>query len=178
MAIVILALLIAFPLIEISVFIEVGGEIGVAGILGITVLTAVVGLYIVRLEGLVVMARMRRSMEMGEVPLNELFHGFFLFLAGVLLLIPGFVSDGIGALLLIPPVRSFLARPVIAKTLMGNPQPKTYRDAAGNLIIDGVYREEEADSGEGPSAGQHGTVGDGDGHGDGNGDRDEKGENP
>jgi UPF0716 protein FxsA len=142
MAILFLALLILVPLVEISVFIEVGGRIGPLTTIGITVLTAIAGLYLVRLEGLAVLIRMRHSMAMGEVPIVEMFHGFFLFLAGILLLIPGFVSDVIGGLLLIPIVRSLLARPAVTRILTGHPHPATYRNASGRIIIEGSYREE------------------------------------
>ena len=143
MAILFLALLILVPLVEISVFIEVGGQIGPLQTIGLTVLTAVVGLYLVRLEGLAVMVRMRQLMALGEAPILEMFHGFFLFFAGVLLLIPGFVSDVIGGLLLIPMIRNLLARPAVTRILTGNPHPTTYRDASGQVIIEGSYREEE-----------------------------------
>jgi len=141
-----LALLILVPLLEISVFIEVGARIGALATVGLTVLTAVVGLYLVRLEGLAVMLRMRKSMAQGEAPILEMFHGFFLFLAGVLLLIPGFVTDILGALLLVPVIRTLLARPAVTRMLTGFPQPATYRNSAGQIIIEGSYREEEAEA--------------------------------
>lgn len=143
MPLLLLALLIAIPLVEISVFIEVGARIGGLATIVITVLTAVVGLYLVRLEGLIVLTRMRNSMAMGEIPLEQMFHGFFLFLAGILLLVPGFVTDAIGALLLLPVIRSLLARPAIARMLTGFPPPPTYRDRAGHIIIEGQFEEED-----------------------------------
>lgn len=151
MALAALALLILVPLVEISVFIEVGGRIGPLATIGATVLTAIVGLYLVRMEGLAVMMRMRDSMAKGEVPILEMFHGFFLFLAGVLLLIPGFITDVVGGLLLIAPVRVILARPAVTSILTGSPHPETYRDRAGHVIIEGSFRdEEEAESESAP----------------------------
>ncbi len=150
MALLFLALLILAPLIEISVFIEVGTRIGALTTIGITVLTAVVGLYLVRLEGLAVMIRMRHSMAMGEAPILEMFHGFFLFLAGAFLLIPGFVTDVFGGLLLIPMVRNLLARPAVTRILTGYPHPATYKDEGGRIIIEGSYREEGSEEVEGP----------------------------
>ena len=89
-------------------------------------------------------------MASGEAPILEMFHGFFLFLAGILLLIPGFVTDAIGGLLLIPMVRSLLARPAVTRILTGYPHPATYKDGSGRIIIEGSYREEKDEEIEPP----------------------------
>ena len=61
------------------------------------------------------------------------------------LLIPGFITDVVGGLLLIPFVRSQLAKPAVTRILTGNPYPTAYRDGSGQIIIEGSYREEEED---------------------------------
>jgi UPF0716 protein FxsA len=140
MPLVILLLLIGLPLLEISVFIEVGGKIGAFWTVAATLGTAALGVTIVRLQGMVVMARARQNMMRGEPLVGEMIHGMFLFLAGVLLLIPGFLTDALGALFLLPPVRSYLGRVGMAGVILGHPKPPARRDAAGNVIIEGQFQ--------------------------------------
>jgi UPF0716 protein FxsA len=103
---IVLLLLIAVPVLEIAVFVQVASAIGVLDTLGILVLFSVGGLVLVRHEGLGTMARMRAELDAGRVPAGQLADGFWLCLAGLLLIIPGFVTDIAGLLLLLPPVRS------------------------------------------------------------------------
>ncbi|MCK5576447.1 MAG: FxsA family protein [Sphingomonadales bacterium] len=132
-----LALLIGLPILELTVMVDVAAEIGALGAVLLTVGTAVLGLYIARLQGFIVMARMQQNMAKGGAPIEGLVHGFFLFIAGILLFLPGFVTDGIGALLLIPFVRTLLGRYGIARIIIKKPVPKTWRDGRGNTIIEG-----------------------------------------
>lgn len=101
----VLLLLIAIPVLEIAVFVQVADAIGVLDTLGVLVLFSVGGLFLVRHEGMGTMARARAELDAGRVPTGQLAHGFWLFLAGALLVIPGFVTDIAGLLLLLPPVR-------------------------------------------------------------------------
>lgn len=97
--------LLAIPVAEISVFILVGSEIGVLPTIGLVFLTAVIGSMLLRHQGLSIMGRVRSEMDAGRVPGAELGHGAMILVAGVLLLTPGFVTDTIGFLLFVPPVR-------------------------------------------------------------------------
>lgn len=106
-----LILLIAFiglPLIEVAVFIQVGGRIGVAWTIGLCLLTAMIGTAMIRQQGLSVLQRAREQMARNEPPVREVFEGFCLVIAGALLLTPGFVTDALGGLLLLPPIRQAL----------------------------------------------------------------------
>jgi UPF0716 protein FxsA len=106
-----LILLIAFiglPLIEVAVFIQVGGRIGVGWTIGLCLLTALIGTTMIRHQGLSVLQRAREQMARNEPPVREVFEGFCLVIAGALLLTPGFVTDALGGLLLLPPVRQVL----------------------------------------------------------------------
>jgi UPF0716 protein FxsA len=106
-----LVLLIAFiglPLIEVAVFIQVGSRIGVAWTIGLCLLTALIGTAMIRHQGLSVLQRAREQMARNEPPVREVFEGFCLVIAGALLLTPGFVTDALGGLLLLPPVRQVL----------------------------------------------------------------------
>ncbi|KJS41213.1 MAG: hypothetical protein VR70_05085 [Rhodospirillaceae bacterium BRH_c57] len=108
MPLVILSLFIAVPLIEIAVFIQVGGVLGLWPTIALVLLTAVAGTALLRAQGLATLRRAQTSVERGEVPLREVFDGACLLVAGVLLLTPGFVTDAMGLLLFLPPVRTGL----------------------------------------------------------------------
>jgi UPF0716 protein FxsA len=109
---ILLAALIVVPLAEIAVLIEVGGWLGIGATLALIVLTAVVGAWLLRRQGIAVLRRAQQQMQQGSVPLAEVFDGFCLVIAGALLLTPGFLTDTTGALLLLPPVRALLYRRV------------------------------------------------------------------
>ena len=108
MGLFILILLIGIPLVEISLFIKVGGIVGGWTTVGLIVLTAVVGLTIVRAQGLGIINKLNRDMALGAFPVGAAFEGIALFIAGALLIAPGFMTDTLGFLLLIPPLRRFL----------------------------------------------------------------------
>jgi len=106
-------LLVAFlvvPLAEIVVLIEVGSWLGVAPTLALIVLSAVIGTWMLRRQGMGVLARAQRLLKQGVLPVAEVFEGFCLVVAGALLLTPGFISDVVGVALLLPPVRALLYR--------------------------------------------------------------------
>lgn len=115
MPLIILLALIAVPVVELFVFIEIGAEIGAGPVIAATFLTAFVGLAIARSQGIGVMRQMQTQINEGQPPVESLVHGFFLLLAGIALAIPGLVTDVLGALLLIPPVRIWLGRTIISR---------------------------------------------------------------
>jgi UPF0716 protein FxsA len=110
LGLILLAALIAVPLLEIALFIKVGGWIGLGPTLALIVLTAVVGAVIVRQEGIGVLLRAQRQLAEGTLPVAEVFEALCLVIAGALLLTPGFFTDALGALLLLPAVRRALYR--------------------------------------------------------------------
>jgi UPF0716 protein FxsA len=133
MALILLVLVfIGMPLLEIAVFIEVGGMIGVWPTIGLTIATALAGSLMLRHQGLTALMRARAQMDRGELPARELFEGMFLVLAGALLLVPGFVTDAVGLLLFFPPfrrlLRQLIARQVAAKAARGE----------ARIFVDGV----------------------------------------
>jgi UPF0716 protein FxsA len=109
---ILLAGFIVVPLAEIAVLIEVGGWLGVGPTLALIVLTAVVGAWMVRHQGLAVLRRAQQQMQRGSMPIAEVFEGCCLVIAGALLMTPGFLTDSAGAVLLLPPVRGLLYRRV------------------------------------------------------------------
>ncbi|WP_412504507.1 FxsA family protein [Roseovarius sp. SYSU LYC5161] len=98
-------LFIAIPLIEIALFIQLGGLIGLGWTLLIVVVTAVLGAAMVRSQGTMEMNRLRRSMADLDDPSEPLAHGAMILFSGALLLTPGFFTDALGFALLIPGVR-------------------------------------------------------------------------
>jgi len=99
------AFLLALPLIEIAGFVLIGPYLGVAGTLAEILLTGMLGMAIVRQQGFETLVRLRAAAEAGETPLPVVADGGAKVLAGLLLTVPGFFTDAIGLLLLIPPVR-------------------------------------------------------------------------
>ena len=110
MGLILLLALIGVPILEIAVFIEAGERLGLWPTLAAVILTAVVGTALLRIQGLSTLARARESLDAGQLPVAEVFDGLCLLLGGALLLTPGFVTDFLGFLLMIPPVRRFLRR--------------------------------------------------------------------
>lgn len=106
---ILLALLIGVPLIEIYLFVELGGLIGTWPPGGLVVLTAIAGSAMLRAQGRRVLARAQEKMQRGEPPVADLLDGIGLLLAGALLLTPGFLTDGVGFALLVPAARRWLA---------------------------------------------------------------------
>lgn len=111
-------LLLFIPILEIAVFIIVGGQIGVAATLGMILLTAIIGSILLRHQGLSTLARIQEQSRNGAIPGKELVSGVMIMIAGVLLLTPGFVTDTIGFLLFFPPFRQFLWSALASKVVV------------------------------------------------------------
>jgi UPF0716 protein FxsA len=101
-----LALLIVVPIVEIYVIILVGQAIGGLETVGLLILLSLAGIYLTKYAGFKVLRSLRAQLEAGRTPANELIDGVLVLCAGVLLVVPGFVTGAIGLLLLFPPSRS------------------------------------------------------------------------
>ncbi|MEM8787036.1 MAG: FxsA family protein [Pseudomonadota bacterium] len=101
---------VAIPLIEIALFVQVGGAIGLVPTLVVVVLTALVGTVLVRGQGLAVLRDLQHALRGGGNPAPLLAHGAMILAAGITLLTPGFFTDAVGLALLLPPVRAALIR--------------------------------------------------------------------
>lgn len=141
----------AVPLIEIALFIEIGGAIGLGWTLAIVVLTAVLGTWLVRNQGLMAMGQLRSSFSQLHDPTEPLANGAMILFAGALLLTPGFFTDAVGFALLTPPVRAAIYRYLRARVTVhsfdigdGNPSPRHSREQHGD-IIDGEFEEVQAE---------------------------------
>jgi UPF0716 protein FxsA len=102
------------PIVEIYVLIQVGSAIGALNTIGLLLLVSLLGAWIVKHQGGGAWRRIRDELAMGHLPGASLIDGALIFAAGVLLLVPGFVTDALGLLLLIPPVRH-LVRALLAR---------------------------------------------------------------
>jgi UPF0716 protein FxsA len=110
----ILALLLIIPIVELYVIVQVAGTIGALETIAALVVISVAGAWLVKREGLGVARRIQDQLQAGELPAGEVVDGLLILGAGVLMLAPGFLSDIVGILLLIPftraPVRALLLR--------------------------------------------------------------------
>lgn len=100
--------MLAMPFIEIAGFVIVGSKIGVFATLGLVILSAMLGFFLLRVQGIGLLQRIRTETAAGRVPDREMVHGAMLVLAAILLIVPGFVSSTIGILLFIPFIRDFM----------------------------------------------------------------------
>jgi UPF0716 protein FxsA len=138
-----LLLFFTVPLVEIYVLLEVGGVIGALPTIALVVLTAVIGAGLIRAQGLATLGRVKQELERGELPALGIIEAALLLVAGALLLTPGFVTDTIGFLILVPPLRrraiqAFLARRVHVTGVAagrGNPGKRG--------AIEGEFRRED-----------------------------------
>ena len=136
------------PIIEIALFIQVGGLIGLWPTLAIVVLTAVLGTTMVRTQGRMAMAQLQRSFAELDDPTEPLASGAMILVSGVLLLTPGFFTDAVGFALLIPGVRATVfrylkSRITITQFQMGTgTRPGAAHDPFGqDDVIDGEFTE-------------------------------------
>lgn len=139
---------IAVPLIEIALFIQVGGAIGLWSTLGIVLLTAFLGTYLVRSQGAAALGQLRSSFNELRDPTEPLVHGAMILFSGALLLTPGFFTDAIGFALLVPGIRRAAYEAIRARVKIhsfgtpgGNPDPRTSQRPQDGDIIDGEYHE-------------------------------------
>ena len=129
-----LLLFIIVPLIEIALFIQVGDQVGVLPTVALVVLTAVIGVLLLRWQGIATLMRARERMQAGQVPAQEMVEGFLLAVAGIMLLTPGFFTDSLGFLLLVPQLRQGLYKTVSRRMVIrragpgrqGEPEGRTF----------------------------------------------------
>lgn len=137
------------PLAEIAGFILVGRRIGLFPTLALVLLSAVAGIVLMRVQGFGVLARLRRSGQEGHAPGKELLDAAMILIAGILLLIPGFLSDIVGLALFLPPVRALLwnrlMRNMVVVDIGGMPpgnRPRTDAPRTIDLDEDDFHRDD------------------------------------
>lgn len=98
-------ILVLVPIIEIGLFIQVGGFIGLWPTLAIVIATAFAGTLLLRAQGTATLGKLQTELKSGQNPANSIAHGALILISGIVLLTPGFFTDAIGILLLLPPIR-------------------------------------------------------------------------
>lgn len=141
-----LLLFVAIPAGELYLMIQVGSEIGAMSTVLLVLATAIIGGTLVRIQGFAMAWRVRESLERGETPAEAMFEGPLLLIAGILLLLPGFVTDVVGFLLLIPPLRRRLLLRWLESRRWVVPPGADGPDSGpqeGPRVIEGEYRRED-----------------------------------
>jgi UPF0716 protein FxsA len=136
---ILLLLFLFVPLVEVYLFIQVGRAIGALPTIALCIFTAVSGTWLFRLQGMQTFRRVQEKVRLGEPPAVDMIEAMLVLLAGLLLLVPGFFSDIVGLLCLIPPVRARLARVLTRRLTVIQPG----RTDKGFVIIEGEYEEEQ-----------------------------------
>jgi UPF0716 protein FxsA len=121
------------PLLEIAIFIAAGRAIGLWPVLGLVVAAALLGAILLRTEGLRTLSRVEAAIGRREMPVRPLLDAAALVVAGLLLIVPGFLSDAVGLVLLLPPVRALLARSI------GRVIAARVRRGAGAAVVEGEF---------------------------------------
>ncbi|VAW98057.1 hypothetical protein MNBD_GAMMA20-59 [hydrothermal vent metagenome] len=138
-------LFLLIPLLEIYLLIKVGGIIGALPTVFMVVFTAVLGAWLLRIQGLSTLMRVRSTLAKGGIPALEMLEGAVLLVAGALLLTPGFFTDAIGFACLVPGLRRALIRRLlrnVVATDFDGPQGPASRPH-GPRTIDGEFRRED-----------------------------------
>ena len=101
-------LFIFIPIIEIIIFITIGSNIGILNTIAIILITALLGIILVRKQGINLLFNAQRNLSQGIMPTEEIKGGIFLLISGLLLITPGFFTDCIGFVIFLKPVQSFI----------------------------------------------------------------------
>lgn len=141
-------LFLVVPLVEIYILIQVGGLIGAIPTIFLVVFTAVLGALMLRWQGFTTLQRVRSMLAQGEIPAIEMLEGVVLLVSGALLLTPGFFTDTIGFLCLVPPLRRAAIRWFVGRHFIGGgpARPSSGRDDHGGpRTIEGEFWREKDD---------------------------------
>lgn len=134
---------IIIPFIEIYMLLQIGGVIGPFLTILLVVSTAIIGVALLKREGLSTWQRLQDNMAQGQLPALEIIEGALLLIGGALLLTPGFFTDMIGFSCLISPLRKKIARYIAERQLIKAGMPKEDIYAQQEQIIEGEFTKEE-----------------------------------
>lgn len=142
------------PILEMWLLIQVGSAIGALPTIACVVLTAMLGATLLRQQGLSTLLRARQRMDHGELPAREMLEGILLAVGGALLLTPGFITDLLGLVFLLRPLRTALIDALLRRGLVqvagggfaaphGGRRPTSAEPSGDSVTIEGEYRKEE-----------------------------------
>jgi UPF0716 protein FxsA len=137
--------LLLLPVIEIYLLIQVGGVIGAVPTIALVVFTAVLGTLLLRHQGLAVLNRVQRMAQQGETPTAAMLEGLVILLSGAMLLLPGFFTDALGLLGLVPPLRHVLVAALLRRGFPRSPQGggPASGHRSGPATLEGQYTRED-----------------------------------
>ncbi|MDP2901747.1 MAG: FxsA family protein [Methylovulum sp.] len=137
--------LLIVPFAEIYLLLQVGGIIGAMPTIFLVVFTALLGTFLLKQQGLATFRRFQLSLAQGEVPAYEMIEGPIILLGGVLLLTPGFITDILGIICLIPPLRRKVAQYLIENHLVQTVADGFQRSKANRAdnVLEGEFHKEE-----------------------------------
>ena len=138
-----LLLFFTIPLLEIFVLLQVGSAIGVLPTIAMVVLTAVIGAGLIRAQGIATLGRVRQELERGELPAVGIIEAAMLLVAGALLLTPGFVTDAIGFLILVPPLRRRIIQAFLLRRVLTTAAAPGQSGPGRARVIEGEFRRED-----------------------------------
>ena len=141
-----LLIIIGLPILEITVMIKIGQQIGTFYTIFIIFFTAIVGIYYAKIEGLNTIKSGMVNLYKNKIPIYEILSGASIAIAAILLILPGFISDTIGFLFLIPFTRKIIINLWLKNKLRNKPRQKTNNQESG--IIEAEIIEEEKNKDE------------------------------
>lgn len=148
-----LLLLLLFPVLELYVFFRVGLAIGFFPALLLIIAGSALGVLVLRVAGLATALRARESLRSGQLPAEDMLNGAMIAAGGLLLLLPGFISDLVGVLLLLPPTRNLLAGKIGDRMQAQTMRQRAFSDAGPDVsppgprrpnVIEGEYEHRDS----------------------------------
>ncbi len=132
----VMPVLLVATVVELAVFIAVGHAIGVLATVGLLILTSLVGAALLRREGARTLGAFVEALRARRAPHRELLDGMLITAAGLLVVVPGFVSDFVGLLLLLPPIRALVRRRILRSASRRTPARYAPSDVIEGEIVD------------------------------------------
>ena len=165
MALFLVLVFVVAPLVELAVIVQVAGTIGAFNTIGLLVVVSLVGAWLARREGIGVVRRIQAALDRGQMPSAEVADGGLILFAGALMIAPGFVSDALAILLLLPPTRALVRGPLMRYvgrrsrvTVMSGAGGRGGRPGPGGADTDDVWDVESWE--EPPTPRTRGELGD------------------
>ena len=131
---ILLILFLTVPLVEIAILIKIGSIIGAGYTIALVIGTAFLGVSLLRIQGISTLAKVQANISRGQLPATELIEGLILLISGALLLTPGFFTDTIGFLMLVPTLRQRLAETFFVNFMKNRINIRQKQTRNGNII--------------------------------------------